>query len=66
LQPALESTTSFLLNTGIKAEGLQSGSVKTEKQENRDRRSGELIGQGVPLTINNDITAVIEVTFRVE
>jgi len=83
LQPALETTTSFLRNAGIKPEEMQSGSVKSEKQENRDprngelrstswtsrqeirisspdvdriaaiaARSGELIGQGVPLTIN--------------
>ena len=83
LQPALETTTTFLRNAGIKPEELQSGSVKTEKQEVRDPRNGELrstswttrqeirisspdveriaaiasrigqlIGQGVPLTIN--------------
>jgi len=83
LQPALETTTFFLRNAGIKPEEMQSGSVKSEKQENRDprngelrstswtsrqeirisspdvdriaaiaARSGELIGQGVPLTIN--------------
>jgi hypothetical protein len=83
LQPALETTTSFLRDAGIKPEELQSGSVKTEKQEIRDPRSGDLrstswtsrqeirissadvdriaaiasrigqlIGQGVPLTIN--------------
>jgi hypothetical protein len=83
LQPALQRTLAFLRKTGIKPEELQTGSVKSEKQENRDPRSGELrstswttrqeirissadvdriaavaarigelIGEGVPLTIN--------------
>ena len=83
LQPAIENTSAFLRIAGIKPEEMQSGSVKSEKQENRDPRSGELrstswtsrqeirisspdvdriaaiaarsselIGQGVPLTIN--------------
>jgi hypothetical protein len=83
LQPALETTLTFLRAAGIKPEELQSGSVKTDRQEVRDPRtgelrstswtsrqeirissaevdriaaiagrSGELIGQGVPLTIN--------------
>ena len=83
LQPAIENTSAFLRIAGIKPEEMQSGSVKSEKQENRDPRNGELrstswtsrqeirisspdvdriaaiaarsselIGQGVPLTIN--------------
>jgi hypothetical protein len=83
LQPAVQQTLAFLKAQGIKAEELQSGSVKTDRQENRDPRTGELrsvswttrqeirissgdvdriaavatrigdlIGQGVPLTIN--------------
>jgi hypothetical protein len=83
LQPALQSTLAFLRKAGIKPDELQTGSVQTEKEENRDPRTGELrstswttrqeirisspdvdriaavagrvgelIGQGVPLTIN--------------
>ena len=83
LQPAVQQTLAFLRAQGIKQGELETGSVKTEKQENRDPRSGELrstswttrqeirisstdvdriagvatrigelIGQGVPLTIN--------------
>lgn len=83
LQPAVQQTIAFLKAEGIKADELESGAVKSEKQEIRDPRSGELrgvswtttqevrvsspdvdriaavatrigvlIGQGVPLTIN--------------
>ncbi len=83
LQPALETTLTFLRQAGLPPAAIQTGSVRTEKQEIRDPRSGELrnttwttrqeirissadvdriaalasrigvlIGQGVPLTIN--------------
>ena len=82
LQPALQRTTAFLREQGIPAAAISSGSVKTEQQQVRDPRTGELrstswsasqtvkvsssdvakvqavaaaiaslIGQGVPLTI---------------
>ena len=82
LQPALQRTTAFLREQGIPATAISSGSVKTEQQQVRDPRTGELrstswkasqavkmsssdvakvqavaaaiaslIGQGVPLTI---------------
>jgi hypothetical protein len=83
LQPALQSTLAFLKQEGVTAQELEIGSVKAEKQEVRDPRTGELrsttwttrqtiqirsgdvgkiarisgrigelIGRGVPLTIN--------------
>jgi len=83
LQPALQTTLAFLKAQGIKADELETGAVKTDRQEVRDPRTGELrstiwttrqtiqigsadverialvsrqigelIGQGVPLTIN--------------
>ncbi len=42
LQPALERTLAFLRQAGIKPDELQTAAVKTEKEENRDPRSGEL------------------------
>jgi hypothetical protein len=82
LQPALETTTAFLLTAGIQPAEMERGAVKTERQDVRDPRTGELrstswtsrqeirisnadveriaaiasrigqlIGQGVPLTI---------------
>lgn len=82
LQPALETTTAFLLKAGIQPAEMERGAVKTERQDVRDPRTGELrstswtsrqeirisnadvdriaaiasrigqlIGQGVPLTI---------------
>ncbi len=83
LLPALATTRAFLEKEGIQPQAMQSGAVKTERQEVRDPRTGELrstswtsrqeirisspevdriaaiasrigqlIGQGVPLTIN--------------
>lgn len=83
LPAAVEKTMAFLRAEGIKPDEMETGAVKSEKQENRDPRSGELrstswttrqeirissgdvdriatvamrigelIGQGVPLTIN--------------
>ena len=83
LQPLVEKTVAFLRSQGIKADEMELGSVKTEKIDVQDPRTGELrsttwtgkqsvligswdvnkirkisgqisslIGQGVPLTIN--------------
>ena len=83
LQPAVEQTVAFLKAQGIEADEMELDSVKSEKQEVRDPRTGELrsttwtstqavligswnvaniykvsgqigqlIGKGVPLTIN--------------
>jgi hypothetical protein len=83
LQPAVQQTLAFLADKGIRAEERQLEAVKSEKEDFRDPRSGELrstiwsvrqtiqigsgdvdriatisreigqlIGQGVPLTIN--------------
>jgi uncharacterized protein len=84
LQPLVEKTLAFLRSQGIKADEMELGSVKTEKIDVQDPRTGELrsttwtskqavligswdvnkvrnvsgqisslIGQGVPLSINN-------------
>ena len=83
LQPAVEKTVAFLKAQGVTPDEMELGSVKSEKEEVRDPRTGELrsttwttrqaillgswevekiykisgrigqlIGQGVPLTIN--------------
>ena len=79
LQPAVEQTVAFLMAQGIEADEMELDSVKSQKEEVRDPRTGELrsttqavligswnvakiykisgqigqlIGKGVPLTIN--------------